>query len=99
MASEERERVVADLWALPATDGLTLEEWRHGAAAGERLPLPDRFRFEAVDAGGVPAQWAWWDGTATDGAFHTWLNHGGVVPEGDRSIARIGRFVSEHARR
>ena len=31
-----------------------------------------------------------------DGAFHTWLNHAGDVPEADRSIARIGRFVAEH---
>jgi monoterpene epsilon-lactone hydrolase len=79
MASEERERVVADLWALPATHGLTLEEWRHGAAAGERLPLPERFRFEAVDAGGVPAQWAWWDGTPGDGPVILFFHGGGWV--------------------
>jgi epsilon-lactone hydrolase len=79
MASEERERVVADLWALPSTDGMTLEEWRHAAAAGERLPLPDGFRFEEVDAGGVDAQWTWWAGTATDGPVILFFHGGGWV--------------------
>ena len=79
MASEERERVVADLWALPSTDGMTLDEWRHAAGAGERLPLPDGFRFEEVDAGGVEAEWAWWAGTATDGPVILFFHGGGWV--------------------
>ena len=79
MASEEGAQVVADLWALPSTDGMTLEEWRHAAAAGERLPLPAGFRFQEVDAGGVEAQWAWWAGTATDGPVILFFHGGGWV--------------------
>jgi len=79
MASEERERVVADLWALPATSDLTVEEWRHAAAAGERQPLPTGFRFEEVDAGGVEAQWTWWAGAGTDGPVILFFHGGGWV--------------------
>jgi len=32
-----------------------------------------------------------------DGAFHTWLNYAGTVPEADESIERIGRFIASHA--
>jgi acetyl esterase/lipase len=31
-----------------------------------------------------------------DGAFHTWLGYSDVIPEADASIARIGRFITEH---
>jgi acetyl esterase/lipase len=79
MGSPEREKVVADLWALPSTEGMTIEEWRHGASGAERLPLPELFRWEDADAGGVPAQWAWWDGVGTDGPVIVLFHGGGWV--------------------
>jgi len=79
MASPERDRVVAGLWTVPATQDLTLEQWREGAAGGERLPLPEDFRHAVVDAGGVEAQWAWWDGVATDGPVIVFFHGGGWV--------------------
>ncbi len=79
MASAERDRVVAELWTVPATRDLTLEQWRDSAAGGERLPLPPGFRHEAVDAAGVEAQWAWWEGSSTDGPVIVFLHGGGWV--------------------
>lgn len=79
MSSAEREQVVADLWSLPSTDGMTVEEWRHAAGAVERLPLPDGFRPEPVDAAGVEAEWAWWDGADPDGPVVLFFHGGGWV--------------------
>ena len=30
------------------------------------------------------------------GAFHTWMNHVGELPEADEALALIGRFIAHH---
>ena len=86
MASEMRDRIVAWLWTWPATEGLTVEEWRAGASAAEELPLPEGFRHQPVDAGGVEAQWAWWgdaerddEAAPVDGPVLVFFHGGGWV--------------------
>jgi acetyl esterase/lipase len=79
MASEERERVVADLWALPSSEGMTVDEWRTAAGWREHVPSPPALRSVEVDAGGVPAEWETWDGTADDGPVICFFHGGGWV--------------------
>ena len=79
MASEERERVVADLWALPSSEGLTVEEWRRAAGWRERLPSPEQLRSVEVVAGGVPCEWESWEATPTDGPVICFFHGGGWV--------------------
>lgn len=79
MVSEERERVVADLWALPSSEGLTVDEWRLAAGWRERLPSPEQLRSVEVVAGGVPCEWESWEGTPTDGPVICFFHGGGWV--------------------
>lgn len=78
MASEASARIVAELWARPHNDDLSLEDWRLGAAWRSREPLPPAWRGEPVDAGGVEAEWSWLepDGAA-DGPVVLVLHGGG----------------------
>jgi epsilon-lactone hydrolase len=59
MASEEFYRLVKELRARPPRGDTPVQELRTGFAqfARSRFTLPEGVSFEAVDAGGVPAEW------------------------------------------
>lgn len=59
---------------------------RMAAAIAERRPLEPDVRFEAVDAGGVPAEWVWADGVNDQGVvLHC---HGGAFIAGSPAHTR-----------
>jgi acetyl esterase/lipase len=79
MASPESERVVAELWGLPSSDGVSLEKWRHVAGWRERVDLPEGVATLPVDAGGVPAEWSWLRGVEEGGPVVVFVHGGGWV--------------------
>jgi monoterpene epsilon-lactone hydrolase len=79
MASEASQRIVADLWKLPPSRELSLTEWRYAANWRERLPLVADLSVEAVDAAGVPAEWAWLGDADPDGPIALVLHGGGFI--------------------
>jgi acetyl esterase/lipase len=59
MASPELYRLVERLRARPTPANPTMEEMRAGfAALARHYPPPQEARFELINAGGVPAEWA-----------------------------------------
>lgn len=76
--SQESVQIVADLWRLPSSDGLTVSEWRAQAEAGAATPPPPGLRTERVDIGGAPSEWAWYEGGGT-GRVVLVLHGGGFV--------------------
>ena len=79
MASEASRQIVADLWSLPPSRELSLAEWRYAAGWRERLPLPPELHLEPVDAGGLPAEWAWLGDADPDGPIALMLHGGGFI--------------------
>jgi epsilon-lactone hydrolase len=77
MASPEHQAIVEMLRDLPVLAGATIQDKRAGmedVAGG--APLPEGTTIEAVDAGGVPAEWVTADGASTDAAV-LYLHGGG----------------------
>ena len=77
MPSAELKTVVEMLRANPM--GETIAEQRAGMEAGaDAAPLPEDVELEAVDAGGVPAEWTRLPGASADRAL-LYLHGGGYV--------------------
>jgi monoterpene epsilon-lactone hydrolase len=77
--SDASRRIVADLWRLPASRGLSLAEWRYSAGSAERAPWPDELSAQEVDADGVQAEWAWRNDAETGGPIAFVLHGGGFI--------------------
>jgi epsilon-lactone hydrolase len=69
--------IVASLWLRPPSQTLSLEEWRHAASAAERAERPAGLRSTAVDAGGVEAEWSWFDTAGDEEGPVVLVFHGG----------------------
>jgi monoterpene epsilon-lactone hydrolase len=78
MGSEASRRIQGQLWQLPSSAGMSVEEWRVAAGGGASARWPEGLRAEPVDAGGVPSEWAWF-GETGDEPVVLQLHGGGFV--------------------
>jgi acetyl esterase/lipase len=92
-SSVESRRIQDQLWRLPSSEGLSIEEWRRQAGGDPTAPWAEGLRAEPVDAGGVPSEWAWIDGSGDDPVvLH--LHGGGFVLCSIDTHRHIGAWVA-----
>jgi monoterpene epsilon-lactone hydrolase len=79
LASEELQVVLGMLRANPPISGGDIQEMRAGMdALTANAPLPEDVHFEAIDAGGVPAEWTVAEGADPERAI-VYFHGGGYV--------------------
>ena len=78
MASKELEAVLELMKSRPVREGLSIQEMRAEIENAPRFPLAEDVRYEAVDAGGVPAEWITTPGAVEERIIY-YLHGGGYV--------------------